>query len=276
MSRAKILRKSVGFVGAILTVFMMGNQAIHVTDGNYTNTMLYDDVSCENFEKFIESNETTTCTETTIATTTTSLEETKTTTKQETTTTIVTTTTEHATTTIITTATQALTTVSPMATCWDAEIVDAIVESIDDIVVPMDEAGVSNYSNDVKSFETELIPENDAEHAEEDLAIETEAYTWTGTILTKKGGIVPADETPSGLKETWYNLPMFGCLNLMGLPHDGYEVRADGVKTYNGYVMVASPDLEKWPKGTYIETTRGMGYVVDECPSGSLDIAVDW
>ena len=25
------------------------------------------------------------------------------------------------------------------------------------------------------------------------------------------------------IKETFYNLPMFGCLDLMGLSHDGYD-----------------------------------------------------
>ena len=89
-------------------------------------------------------------------------------------------------------------------------------------------------------------------------------------------GIVVADETPSGLTESWYNLPMYGCMDLMGLSYDGYKIRDDGVKTYNGYVMVASPDLNRWPKGSYIQTTNGMGYVVDYCEGGRLDIAVDW
>ena len=62
----------------------------------------------------------------------------------------------------------------------------------------------------------------------------------------------------------------------MGLDSSGYSVRSDGVKTYNGYVMVASPNLSKYPKGSYIPTTLGMGYVVDYCPSGALDIAVTW
>lgn len=101
-------------------------------------------------------------------------------------------------------------------------------------------------------------------------------YSWSGTKLTKSAGIVRASETPSGYKETYYNLNMSGCLRAMGLSSDGYGVRADGVKTYNGYVMVASPNLSKYPKGSYIPTTLGMGYVVDYCPSGSLDIAVTW
>lgn len=103
-----------------------------------------------------------------------------------------------------------------------------------------------------------------------------EDSSWSGTKLTKSAGVVRASETPSGYRETYYNLNMSGCLRAMGLDSDGYGVRSDGVKTYNGYVMVASPNLSKYPKGSYIPTTLGMGYVVDYCPSGALDIAVTW
>ena len=103
-----------------------------------------------------------------------------------------------------------------------------------------------------------------------------EDSSWSGTKLTKSAGVVRASETPSGYRETYYNLNMNGCLRAMGLDSSGYGVRSDGVKTYNGYVMVASPNLSKYPKGSYIQTTLGMGYVVDYCPSGALDIAVTW
>lgn len=103
-----------------------------------------------------------------------------------------------------------------------------------------------------------------------------EDSSWSGTKLSKSAGVVRASETPSGYRETYYNLNMNGCLRAMGLDSSGYGVRSDGVKTYNGYVMVASPNLSKYPKGSYIPTTLGMGYVVDYCPSGALDIAVTW
>ena len=119
------------------------------------------------------------------------------------------------------------------------------------------------------------IDENDDE---EDSASYSgdEDSSWSGTKLTKSAGVVRASETPSGYRETYYNLNMNGCLRAMGLDSSGYGVRSDGVKTYNGYVMVASPNLGKYPKGSYIPTTLGMGYVVDYCPSGALDIAVTW
>ncbi|MBR2704918.1 MAG: hypothetical protein IKE91_05565 [Clostridia bacterium] len=104
----------------------------------------------------------------------------------------------------------------------------------------------------------------------------TTEVTYCEPHLNPHDGIVHADQTPSGYEESFYNLPMFGCLDLLGYSHDGYEERFDGVKTYNGYVMVATPDLEAHPKGSLIPTTLGMGIVVDFCPIGRLDVAVTW
>lgn len=85
---------------------------------------------------------------------------------------------------------------------------------------------------------------------------------------------------PSG-KETYYNLPMEGVIKIMkdaGYYMD-YAVREDGVKTYGGYVMIAA-DLNKYPRGTLLETSLGKGLV---CDTGEfvntdvvIDIAVDW
>ena len=85
---------------------------------------------------------------------------------------------------------------------------------------------------------------------------------------------------PSG-KETYYNLPMEGVIKIMrdaGYYYD-YKVREDGVKTYGGYVMIAA-DLNKYPRGTLLETSLGKGLVCDtgEFVNGDvvIDIAVDW
>ncbi len=110
----------------------------------------------------------------------------------------------------------------------------------------------------------------------EETTTTTTEITYCEPHLNPHDGIVHADQTPSGYEESFYNLPMFGCLDLMGLSHDGYEERFDGIKTYNGYVMVATPDLEAYPKGSLIPTTVGMGIVVDYCPIGRLDVAVNW
>ena len=95
--------------------------------------------------------------------------------------------------------------------------------------------------------------------------------------LTAKLGVFNG---PSG-KETYYNLPMEGVIKIMkdsGFYMD-YEIREDGVKTYGGYVMLAA-DLNKYPRGTLLETSLGKGIV---CDTGEfintdvvVDIAVDW
>lgn len=121
-----------------------------------------------------------------------------------------------------------------------------------------------------------IVDDSDDENYEEESYEDSGDYEWSGKKLTKSAGVVSGSQTPSGYRETYYNLNMNGCLRAMGLDSDGYGVRSDGVKTYNGYVMVASPNLSKYPKGSYIPTTLGMGYVVDYCPSGALDIAVTW
>ena len=138
-----------------------------------------------------------------------------------------------------------------------------------------------NCVKEIKDKEVPVVTARSSSSVDEDGDDEggysgDEDSSWSGTKLTKSAGVVRASETPSGYRETYYNLNMNGCLRAMGLDSDGYGVRSDGVKTYNGYVMVASPNLSKYPKGSYIPTTLGMGYVVDYCPSGALDIAVTW
>ena len=133
-----------------------------------------------------------------------------------------------------------------------------------------------NCVKEIKDKEVPVVTSRSSSSLDEEQYDDSDDGEWTGRKLTKSAGVVPASQTPSGYRETYYNLNMNGCLRAMGLDSDGYGVRADGVKTYNGYVMVASPNLSKYPKGSYIQTTLGMGYVVDYCPSGALDIAVTW
>ena len=133
---------------------------------------------------------------------------------------------------------------------------------------------------ETSSTESETVAakaeETTTETVEEQSETEPKDFVWEGTKLTKRAGIVPASQSPSGYKETYYNLPMGGCLRAMGYSADSQEVREDGVKMLNGYVMVATPNLKKYPKGSYIPTSLGMGIVVDYCPSGNLDIATTW
>lgn len=86
---------------------------------------------------------------------------------------------------------------------------------------------------------------------------------------------------PSG-KETYYNLDMSGVVRIMRSigNNDPYWVRSDGVKMLGNYVMVAA-NFSIRPRGSYIQTSLGMGIVCDTGGFAAhnptqLDIAVDW
>lgn len=104
---------------------------------------------------------------------------------------------------------------------------------------------------------------------------------WNGRRISRSAGSIMG---PSG-KETYYNLDMSVCVRVMrrmgfSEAEYPYAVRADGVKTLGGYVMVAA-NLGIRPKGTLIETSVGTGIVVDtggfaRRNKTQLDIAVNW
>lgn len=109
-------------------------------------------------------------------------------------------------------------------------------------------------------------------------ASSSSASSWNGQKLTRSNGSVNG---PSG-KETYYNLPMGGVVNILkgaGVPGD-YWVRSDGVKMYGSYVLIAA-DQSFRPLGSLVETSLGTGIVGD---TGSfvnsnhtqIDIAVTW
>lgn len=94
--------------------------------------------------------------------------------------------------------------------------------------------------------------------------------------LTRSSGVFYG---PSG-KETYYNLPMGNCINIMrdlGYPVEQYPfwVREDGCKMLGYYVMIAA-NTDIYPKGTIIQTSMGKGIVVDHCVAGNIDITVTW
>lgn len=91
--------------------------------------------------------------------------------------------------------------------------------------------------------------------------------------LTKSGGVFYG---PSG-KETYYNLNMSRCLDIMrGMGYDyEYWIRDDGVKMFGNYVMIAA-NVGIYPKGSIIETSLGTAIVVDHCPAGVIDVCVNW
>ena len=101
--------------------------------------------------------------------------------------------------------------------------------------------------------------------------------TLLATILTAKLGTIQFQ----GHKETWYNLRMNKVVeradSIYGLSNV-YAVREDGVKTYNGFVIVAA-DWTIHPFGSVVETSRGLGIVLDHHTAGDkelIDIATTW
>lgn len=105
-----------------------------------------------------------------------------------------------------------------------------------------------------------------------------ENYIPSGAKLTASAGVF---QGPSG-KETYYNLDMSGVISIaksQGI-EGNYWVREDGVKMYGDYVIVAA-HLGIRPRGSLIETSLGMGIVLDtggfaSSNSTQLDIATNW
>ena len=136
-----------------------------------------------------------------------------------------------------------------------------------------------NYDHHVDDLQKEL---NAYEIALEDAAPMFQLpTTWDGPVLTKEIG---GNMGPAG-RETYYNLPMQGCINKMrslGYSEEEYPywVRDDGAKMFGRYVMIAA-NWKIRPLGTIIETSLGWSIVVDtgdfvtDYPYG-VDIAVDW
>lgn len=101
----------------------------------------------------------------------------------------------------------------------------------------------------------------------------------TSNYLTKSKGLNYFKKH----RETYYNLPMQNVIRLMkpyGYTLKDYWVREDGVKMLGDYIMVAA-NYKIYPKGSLLETSLGMGIVVDTgafvntYPHG-IDIAVVW
>lgn len=120
----------------------------------------------------------------------------------------------------------------------------------------------------------ELIPTPKIEYGAEFIEVTTVNGPQENHI-TKQGGKFFG---PSG-KETWYNLPMGKCIDIMrgygySVEEYPYWVRKDGVKMLGEYVMVAA-NTSVYPKGTVVETSLGTGIVVDHCVRATYDPGVD-
>ena len=97
--------------------------------------------------------------------------------------------------------------------------------------------------------------------------------------LTKKMGT----HIFKGHTETWYNLKMDRVIERADAYYDSdedsYLIRDDGVKTYKGFVICAA-DWSVHPYGSFVETSRGIGIVLDHhTVKGNktlVDIATNW
>lgn len=104
------------------------------------------------------------------------------------------------------------------------------------------------------------------------------SYNWNGSVLSKSKGV---NHGPSG-KETYYNLPMQGVINIMRKMgnNNKYWVRKDGCKMLGNYIIAAA-NLKVRPRGSIVNTSLGKAIV---CDTGSfakrnayqLDIATTW
>ncbi|MBO5435366.1 hypothetical protein J6A31_06080 [bacterium] len=177
------------------------------------------------------------------------------------------------------------------------EIIDSIAEKQSTSIVmakalelkdnsskPIPVTKPSEHVNDISEIDHEvynIIPGTEYKLLKADLSEVNTEWTESDGCLNAVRGVYYG---PSG-KETYYNLPMKGVIYLMrhlGYSEDEYEywVRDDGVKMFGEYVMVAA-NLDIRPKGTIVETSRGLGMVCDtgdfaENNILQLDIAVDW
>lgn len=104
------------------------------------------------------------------------------------------------------------------------------------------------------------------------------AFVWDGPILTKSKGV---NYGPLG-RETYYNLPMQGVINIMR--RNGYDaerfpywVRDDGVRMLGDYIML-SGRVGQFERGTIVRCSLGEGMICDygHLEWNGLDVAVVW
>ena len=142
-------------------------------------------------------------------------------------------------------------------------------------VEPEDESGWTDTDEWIDPAYQEYIAYLESQQYTESVY---EDSSYNGAVLTSQLGTI---QGPSG-KETFYNLPMGGVINIMRSigNEDGYWVREDGVKMLGDYVMVAA-NLETHPRGSLVETSLGTGIVCDTggfayADPYQIDVATAW
>lgn len=157
-----------------------------------------------------------------------------------------------------------------------SQLTDSLLDSYAMEVIETTEIVTNNISSpEIEVFEVSV----------ESGIIQQEIYLSSNVIIEDED--TPLTSTlgriagPSG-EETYYNLDMTGCVARMhDLGYSGnYWIRDDGVKMFGDYVMVAA-DFSTRPLGTILETSLGLGCVVDTGDFAKdnpmqIDIAVTW
>lgn len=149
----------------------------------------------------------------------------------------------------------------------------------DNVMMPPRDAFETEVQNVEGVTETKTEANPDLTETEiEEMSNDTTHLMEPGVTIDPVGGVFQGP----WLKETYYNLDMSYCMEIMrvhyGIDKD-YWVREDGVKMYGDYIMCAA-DTNVYPKGSIVETSLGRAMVVDHCEAAEwcpeFDIAVTW
>ena len=167
----------------------------------------------------------------------------------------------------------------------EKQVVDFYIEHIDRIDNSPSVENVMAIETESEEKNKEDITQDTSSEPEENKLIETafesEEYSapvYDGSVLTASSGV----NYYGSQRETYYNLDMSGCVNIMRSigNTDEYWVREDGVKMLGSYVMCAA-NLNVHPRGSLVETSLGTAIVVDtggfaDSDPYQIDIAVTW
>ena len=163
----------------------------------------------------------------------------------------------------------------------EKQVVDFYIEHIDRID---NSPSVENVMAIETNDKEDTVEDSGSKSKENELietAFESEEYStsvYNGSVLTASSGV----NYYGSQRETYYNLDMSGCVNIMRDMGntDEYWVREDGVKMLGSYVMCAA-NLDMYPRGSLVETSLGTAIVVDtggfaDSDPYQIDIAVTW
>lgn len=167
----------------------------------------------------------------------------------------------------------------------EQQVVDFYIGHIDRVNNSPSVENVMAIKSDSKKENKEDNTQNTSSEPQENELIETvfesEEYSipaYDGSVLTASSGV----NYYGSQRETYYNLDMSGCVNIMRSigNTDEYWVREDGCKMLGNYIMCAA-NLNVHPRGSLVETSLGTAIVVDtggfaDSDPYQIDIAVTW